>query len=170
MRLLLALVLLVSACSRRTGPRPGDLDVVWRGADRGRFIAPFTATFCLQTGIVELLAVRGDTGVGAALFLPDSARVQATAYTVVPGSQLDEPRPGATVAVRWFATPSLSSFEGVTGTVRLDSVGTTISGTLDVGLRGLDRPDTLRATGRFTSVPLGRGDSTCGRTSRRNKR
>ena len=116
-----------------------------------------------------MLAIRGDTGVGAALFLKDSALVEPGDYPVVPGGQLDEPRPGATAGIRWFATTSLSAFEGVTGTVHLEVTGRELKGTIDAKLQSLDRPDTLRMTGTFARVPLTRADSGCGLISRRNR-
>jgi hypothetical protein len=162
-------LLLLSACNRQPKARPGDLDVVWRGEDRGRFIAPLIATHCAESGLVELLAVRGDTGVGAALFLKDSALVEPGDYPVVPGSQLEEPRPGASAGIRWFATTSISAFEALTGTVHVEMTGGELKGAIDMKLQSLDSPDTLRMTGSFDLVPLTRADSGCGLISRRNR-
>ncbi|HKP29227.1 MAG TPA: hypothetical protein VJU15_07475 [Gemmatimonadales bacterium] len=165
-----ALILLAAAaCSRAPGVQPGDLDVVWSGTERGRFLAPLVASHCPETGQVELLAIRGDTGVGIALFLLDSANVQPTDYLVSPGSQLHESRPGASMAARWFATTSIAAFEGVNGKVSLSAGGEALAGTLDVKFQALDRPDTLRMSGSFSQVPLQRADSNCRLIRKRNK-
>ena len=167
---LVASIFLLAACNRGAPKAlPGDIDVIWRGAERGRFIAPLVASHCPQTGQVELLAIRGDTGVGFALFLLDSAIVQPIDYPVVPGSQLDEPRPGASMGARWFATTSIASFEGVTGKINLSTTGNALTGTLEVKFQALDRPDTLRMTGSFSQVPLQRADSNCRLVRKRHK-
>jgi hypothetical protein len=162
-------LILLASCARGPEVRPGDLDVVWRGAERGRFIAPLEAKHCAESGIVELLAIRGDSGFGAALFLKDSAIVEPTAYPVVPGSQIEEPRPGASAALRWFAGTSISAFEGVTGAVTLSLTGRVLSGTVDVKYQALDRPDTLRLTGTFSQVPVTMADSGCRLIQKRNR-
>ena len=168
-RTVLCLLALSAACNRTPKAMPGDLDVTWRGAERGRFIAPLEATHCAESGQVELLAIRGDTGVGMALFLLDSAVVQPIDYPVVPGSQLTEPRPGATMGTRWFATTSIAAFEGVTGKINLSVSGRAVTGTLDVKFQAIDRPDTIRMTGTFAQVPLVKADSNCRLVRKRNK-
>ena len=169
-RLLFLVFLLVTSCSRGPEVRPGDLDVVWRGAERGRFIAPLVATHCPGSGQVELLAIRGDTAVGMALFLigqPRSSR--RSDYPVFPGGQMDEPRPGAGFGARWFATTSIAAFEGVTGKVNLSLTGQMLSGTVDVKVQSLDRPDTLRFIGGFSEVQLVPADSNCRLVRKRYK-
>ena len=154
-------ILVLSACNRAPKTRPGDLDVVWRGAERGRFIAPLVATHCPGSGQVELLAIRGDSGIAMALFLRDSAIVEPVDYPVFPGGQMAEPRPGAGFAARWFAATSISAFEGVSGKINLSLTGRVLSGTVDVKVQSLDKPDTLRFIGGFSEVPLVAADSNC---------
>jgi hypothetical protein len=102
-------------------------------------------------------------------FLKDSAIIEPTAYPVVPGSQIEEPRPGASAALRWFAGTSISAFEGVTGTVTLSLTGPVLSGTVEVKYQALDRPDTLRLIGSFSQVPVTMADSGCRLIQRRNR-
>lgn len=168
-RTCLVLIALSATCNRAPEVLPGDIDVTWRGIERGRFIAPLDARHCAESGQVELLAIRGDTGIGIALFLLDSSTVQPVEYPVVPGSQLVEPRPGATMGARWFATTSIAAFEGVTGKVNLSVTGRALTGTVDVKFHAIDRPDTLRMTGTFSQVPLVKEDSTCRLVRKRNK-
>lgn len=170
MHRLAVLLLTATACGPTPSKAaPGDLDVSWRGAERGRFIAPLEASHCVESGQVELLAIRGDTGIGVALFLGDSATIRPAEYPVVPGSQLEEPRPGATVGARWFATTTIAAFEGSTGKVTLTSAGQLLSGTLDASFTALDSPDTLQVTGSFSQVPVVKADSNCRLVRKRNK-
>lgn len=157
-------------CARRTPKaKLGDIHAVWYGAERGRFIAPLKATHCAESGLVELLAIRGDTGIGVALFLRDSSRIDTTAYPVLPGSLLNEPRPGATLGARWFTTTAISAYEGVAGTVQIQSAGSALRGTIDAKFQGLDKPDTFRLRATFVQVPVVRADSGCKLIRRRNK-
>ena len=163
------ILLAMAACSRAPKAGPGDLDVTWRGSARGRFVAPLEATHCAETGQVELLAIRGDTGIGVALFLDDSTAVQPVVYPVMSGSMMQETRPGSSVAARWFAVTSIAAFEGVTGKVTLSSGGSALDGTIDVTFKALDRPDTLHMNGSFRQVPLVKGDTNCRLIRKRNK-
>jgi len=162
-------LLAAAACNRSPKAVSGDLDVTWRGSARGRFVAPLQATHCAETGQVELLAIRADTGIGMALFLDDSAVVQPVVYPVMSGSMMQETRPGSSIAARWFAVTSIAAFEGITGKVTLSAAGTSLTGTLDVTFKALDRPDTLHMSGSFTQVPLVKGDSSCRLIRKRNK-
>lgn len=169
MRYALILLLVAAACKRAPRAVPGDLDVSWGGSSRGRFVAPLQATHCAESGQVELLAIRGDTGIGVALFLEDSSAVQPVVYPVMSGSLLHETRPGSSVAARWFAVTSIAAFEGITGKVTLSSGGSELNGTLDVSFKALDRPDTLHLTGSFTRVPVAKGDTNCRLVRKRNR-
>ena len=162
-------LLAAAACNRTPKAAPGDLDVSWRGSAHGRFVAPLSATHCAETGQVELLAIRGDTGVGVALFLDDSSAVQPAVYPVMSGSLLQETRPGSSIAVRWFSITAISAFEGITGKVTLSSGGNALAGTLDATFKALDRPDTLHMTGVFSGVPVVKEDSSCRLVRKRNK-
>jgi hypothetical protein len=164
-----AVATLAAACRpSRDAPKEGQLSVEWQGSDRGHFAAPAIATHCPETGLVELLAVRGDSGVGLALFPVDSGTLAAAIFPIFAGSDLNESRPGANAAIRWFAGATLAVFEGQAGQVTLVAAGTTLSGTIEVRMHAVSGTDTLRATGRFDGVPVTRGGAGCGRLSRRN--
>jgi hypothetical protein len=163
-------ILSLSGCgSRAPKAKPGDLDAVWRGTESGRFIAPLVATHCAESGLVELIALRGDTGIGMALFLRDSAKIDPVSYPVLPGSLLQEPRPGATVGARWFATTNIAAFEGVAGKVQLEGTGGMLAGTIDAKFQALDRPDTFRLRGTFSQVRVVQADSGCRLIRKRNR-
>jgi hypothetical protein len=167
--LLSAVAALAGACRPSANSvKEGELSVEWRGSHRGRFVALATATLCPETGLVELLAVTGDSGVGLVLFPADSGRLAAATFPVFVGSDANEPRPGANAAIRWFTGADLAVFEGQAGQVTLVAPGATLSGTIKVRMHAVSGTDTLQATGRFDGVPVTRSGAGCGRLSRRN--
>jgi len=146
-------------------PEQGTLSVSWRGTFSGRFEAPASATWCPADTALELLATRGDTGVGVALFARESLHpVQhPTASPQVEASW----RPMSLAAVRWSTDTQILGFESVSGVVNVTQASAgTVSGSLDVRLRRAASNDTLHLTGRFTAVRIGPGKSPCGRASR----
>lgn len=168
MRASLWLLLVVIACRRDAQAGPGELVAEWTGHTAGVFHAPLSATHCPATGVVELFAVRGDTGIGGAVFLRDSTTVSAGDYPVFLAATWPEPRPGALAALRWFNVTSITAYEGLRGSIRLEPRDSTLAGSFDVVVQGLEHPDTLKLTARFSGVPLVRADTGCGRTMRRN--
>ena len=164
-----SVIALASACRPSPdAPKAGQLSVEWQGSHRGHFATAATARHCPETGLVELLAVQGDSGVGLALFPADSGKLATATFPIFAGSDLNEPRPGATAAIRWFAGGDLAVFTGQAGRVTLAAPGATLSGTLEVRTQAVSGTDTLRVTGRFDEVPVTRSGAGCGRLSRRN--
>lgn len=168
MRGSLLFLLALIACRQAPGTGPGNLVAEWTGNTAGVFQAPLTATHCPATGVVELFAVRGDTGIGGAVFLRDSTTVSAGDYPVFLGATYPEPRPSAVAALRWFNVTSITAYEGLRGRIRLEPRDSTLAGSFDVVVQGIEHPDTLKLTGRFSGVLLVRADTGCGRTTRRN--
>jgi hypothetical protein len=142
----------------------------WSGSQRGRFIAPASATFCPESGILELVAVRGDTGVGLALYPGDFNQPVAGSYPVFGSAMPEPPRPGSGAALRWFSGIDLAAFEAASGTVELNPADTLLSGTFALRMQQPTGTDTLVMNGRFSAVPLHRLEAGCSRTSRRNLR
>src|SRR5512135_2924989 len=127
--LLLAAVTAAAGACRRASPIPSEglLTVDWRESQTGHFSAPLTAVHCAETGILELLAVRGDSGFGLVLFPSDSARVTAATYPIFLGTEVTVPRPGANAALRWFTGVDLAVFEGRSGSVTLTTRDSSLS-------------------------------------------
>ncbi|MGH2625300.1 MAG: hypothetical protein ACRDHY_01450, partial [Anaerolineales bacterium] len=123
---------------------PGEIAFQWQGEDtQGGATLAARATLCRETGLVELFAVRGDTGIGLALFPTDSAHPVAVDYRVFRAATDPEPRPGANIAIRWLDDVTLEAYDGTGGWVRLDSTPPgVVSGALDAALRSVERPDT----------------------------
>ena len=165
----LLLLTLPSACRRTpTEARSGQVLAEWQGTQGGRFIAPMAATHCPESGVVELIAVRGDTGVGFALYPLDSSRVVTGQYQVFPSSTVVPPRPGAGAALRWFTGLSLAPFEGTSGVVQATVADSLLSGNFEVRMEQPSGTDTLTVTGRFVALPIQRLAPGCSQASRRN--
>jgi hypothetical protein len=118
-----ALGLLVFGAAGCTGtaeaPRGPRVSVRWTGADTASFSARAVAEWCAPRHLLEIRAVAGDTGVGIALYPPDTVeagrypiRRPDVADTIVP--------PSAAVALRWFSQTMVMGFQGDSGSVILE--------------------------------------------------
>jgi len=163
-----ALVGLLLACERPTEPpanAPGTVAVQWAGSKQGQLVAPGTASWCAVDSLLEIIAVKGDTGVGWALLVQDSVR--ATQHPIVSPSVRVDWRPLATAAVRWFGESDVIGFEGHSGNVHLtDVTGGAVTGSVDVRLRVPGGTDTLHPTGGFTRIAVEPAKGQCGRQYR----
>lgn len=166
MRLFHCVCLALAACGGSDST--AELSIEWEGEVTGRFSAPGQAVLCAQTGLVEMEAIRGDTGVAAVLFLSDSSRVAATDYPVFLAASYPEPRPGALAGLRWFDNVQVVAWEGLRGTIEVRPADSTLAGTFSVTMQQVNHPDTVLVTGRFSGIPLIRADSSCGAAMRRN--
>ena len=108
-----------TACSRDqpAGSPGGTLEAQWVGSDTGKLVAPAVAEWCGSLRVLELRAVRGDTGIALALYPADS--VTAGHYPPVQPERGDSTRPSSAVAIRWFAETSIRGFHGDSGSVSL---------------------------------------------------
>lgn len=167
MRQLLLLVLFTAACDRPATPvePQGTLSVTWAGVTAGSLSAPATASWCAPDSLLEVVAVRGDTGVGFSLLVEDTVRVAQ--YPVLSGAMAVDWRPLAMAALRWASDTALHGFEGNDGKVEVTGASEgTVAGTLDLMLRVNDGTDTLRMTGEFRNVPIRPATGACGRISK----
>lgn len=139
--------------------------IEWSGSTSGRFAAPAVARWCATDTLVEILAMRADTGVGLILLV--RASVEAGDYPVAAARSFSSRRPGASVAVRWLDTNTVQGYEGVRGRVAL-AAGGVLAGTFETLLRANGGPadDTLALRGEFGGITLSTADSLCGRWNR----
>jgi hypothetical protein len=166
--LVLALAGALSACRQASGRRAGpELSLQWMGERWATFRAPARAVVCAETGIVELLAVRGDSGAGIVFFPADSSTLPSGEYRIFVPTLSLEPRPGAMASVRWFDEGFVRAFYATGGTVRVDG-GRQVAGSFEVAMQQHDGNDTARVTGRFARVRLEEAPAGCGLTSRRD--
>ena len=170
MRVLAAALLLIPlTCTRQkkaAEPLTGVVEVKWSGAAEGRFIAPGDGQWCRRDTLLELTAIRGDTGIGLALVEKDTIKVGQ--HPVVAPSVSVDWRPLARGALRWLGPADVRGFEATGGNVHITELAAnTISGRIDVRMSTLNNRDTLRVVGTFTKVPMRPDSAACGRVDRR---
>jgi hypothetical protein len=127
--------------------------VVWTGSDTGKLSAPAVAEWCDSLDILELRAVRGDTGIALVLYTADSA--SPGTYPVIAPERADSTPPSAAVALRWFAETSIRGFRGDSGTVVLEATGPgTWAGRFSAYLRSATEGSRLTVTGSFKGLSV----------------
>jgi hypothetical protein len=106
------------SCRQHTVEHEPRVVVRWTGSDSGNIDSPATAEWCDTLGLLEIRAMRGDTGIAVAVY-PNGA-LRPGRYRVVPPEVADTSRPAAAVALRWFAETSIRGFKAETGAVVLE--------------------------------------------------
>ncbi|HET9274667.1 MAG TPA: hypothetical protein VFN96_01220 [Gemmatimonadales bacterium] len=154
-RLAAIVLVLGTACSREkpVGSPASTLEVEWVGSDTGKLVAPVVAEWCDSLRMLELRAVRGDTGIALALYAAES--VTAGHYPMVPPERGDSTRPSSAVALRWFAETSIRGFQGDSGSVSLDAGGPGAGGgSFAARLRSTTEGSRLNVTGSFQGLTV----------------
>ena len=142
-------------------PRGPRVSVRWTGADTASFSARAVAEWCAPRHLLEIRAVAGDTGVGIALYPPDTVdagrypiRRPDVADTIVP--------PSAAVALRWFSQTTVMGFQGDSGSVILERrPDGTLGGRFTAGARPLVTGTRLRASGTLDGLRVVAAPSDC---------
>jgi hypothetical protein len=119
-RALVLLVLSLTAC--RAPNRPDDVghfELRWNGPQAGSLSGPATAGWCAHRKVLQVHAIRGDTGVALAIY-PGKA-LEAGVYRVVDPMKAESVPPAASVALRVLTQNLVQGFQGDTGRVTLDS-------------------------------------------------
>jgi hypothetical protein len=170
MRVALILVLALAPSACRSQPTavengPGMLSVAWTGTYAGRFTAPATASWCAVDTMLQVEAIRGDTGVSFALF--DRDTVSPGPHPVLAPEVNVDWRPLAAAAVRWFNDTDVTGFTGSGGVVSVTGTDSGATGTLDLRLRAANQVDTIHLSGTFTAIPVRPAEGACGRVSKR---
>ena len=137
------------------------LSVSWVGQYEGRFAVPALASWCPADSMVQVFAMRGDTGVGFTLFAPDTIR--PAQYPVVSPEVVVDWRPLGAAAVRWIGEADIVGYQAVSGVISVTSVDSGLTGSLDIGLRVPNGVDTIHVAGDFTAIPIVPATGACGR-------
>ena len=159
MKQLLPALLLLAACQ---GMGSRSLSSRWIiDEDTTAFQAPVRASWCGAKQRLDLLALRGDSGIGLALYPADSAKLAAVYTVTEPGGPI-QIRPGAGVAIRWFGKTAVEGFWGRQGTVTVTQdkrgrVGVAIDAMLVSSVLG---GPALALTGSASGIPIA-VDTTC---------
>ena len=143
------------------GADQGNTLVSWvRQGDSASFRLPAHAVWCRDQGWLELVAARNDTGIGVAVFPTDS--IFTGRYAVLPVlERRDSVRPAAGLAVRWFSTTELLTFEGHDGEIVIDGDEAMVHGRFSGRLRVLVGEESLELEGEFRDVPVTWGGIEC---------
>ena len=145
-----ALAIGIAACAGPE-PRAADaprLELQWTGADTGRITSPATAEWCGVLRVVQIDAVRGDTGIAIALYPRDSIRPDS--YPVLRPEQADSVPPAAAVALRYFAETAVKGYQGDSGHVLLSvTPAGRLSGRFSAALKSASDGTRLHAAGAF---------------------
>jgi hypothetical protein len=158
----LALVLWALACHRdEPGAAGGRLSARWTGADTATFSAPAVAEWCDSLRLLEIRAVAGDTGVGIALYPPDT--LVAGAYPIRPPNVADTILPpSAAVALRWFSKTTVMGYQGDSGALTLGRrPDGSLSGRFSAAARPLVSGARLRVGGTFDGLRVVRAPREC---------
>ena len=122
-------------------------------------MGPATAEWCDSLRLLQIQALRGDTGVVIALY--PVQRFQAGRFRVAPPAKADSTPPAAAVALRWFADTSIRGFQGDSGTVVVDQTRPGVfAGTFDAEAHSVTDGARLTIRGSFhglTVRPASRG-------------
>ena len=154
-RLVVAGLAVVAACSPggSAGRPAGSIEAQWVGADTGKLAAPALAEWCDSLRVLELRALRGDTGIALALYPADS--LVPADYRVVSPERGDSVRPAAAVALRWFAETTIQGFRSDSGSVVLTAAGPGAgAGRFTARLRSSTEGRRLRVSGSFSGLTI----------------
>jgi len=162
------MLILLMACGPSAGPAEGDpveglLTVRWSGTYEGSFTAPAVGRWCRSDSLIEIIAVRADTGIGLLVLGQDSVR--AGQYPVFPPGVFIPSRPQAQAAARWLGRNQVLGFEGKGGQLTLTEAGERLTGRVEATLKLSQETsaDTVRMVGEFTRVPVRTATPPCGR-------
>lgn len=130
------------------GPR---LTAHWTGADTSAIAAPATAEWCDALGVLEIVVMAGDTGVGLAIFRRGG--VEPGAYRIRPPDVADTTPPSAAIALRWFSQTEAQGFQSDSGELSLARAADgTLSGRFSGSARAVSGSGRLRLTGAFEEL------------------
>lgn len=137
------------------GPDAGAaVRIEWRGSHTGAANLPGEVAWCPVNRMGTLLAISNDTGLLVTLAEPDSL-APAPHPVVAPASRDQAPRPSAIASLRWAGDSGLlRGFQSVSGLLDLRTVGTRVSGSLEMRMRAPVGPDTLVVTASFADLPV----------------
>jgi hypothetical protein len=160
----LALVLTgLPGCNRAPSLRDGagQIDVSWTGSERGRLSGRATAEWCSILRLLEITAIRGDTGIALAIHPADT--IIPGKYRVIEPGKTDSLPPAAGIALRWAAQTAIKGFQGESGSVILErSPSGELSGQIAATARSVTDTQRIAIDGSFRGLmihPQARGCS-----------
>ena len=161
-RLAAMVLVLGTACSgdNTAGSPSSTLEVEWVGSDTGKLAAPAVAEWCDSLRVLELRAVRGDTGIALALYPAES--VTAGHYPMGRPERGDSTRPSSALALRWFTETSIRGFQSDSGSVSIAGGGPgAVGGRFAARLRSTTEGSRLTVTGSFRGLTVRPAPAEC---------
>jgi hypothetical protein len=146
----LILSVIIAGCGPRDDHNPGRIDVRWTGADSGRLTFPGTAHWCAQDTTLEIIAQRGDSGVGLVIFPADSLKTGSSPVTL-PTDSMSRPRSG--LALRWFGETLITGFYSQAGATTVTSIRP-LAGSIQASLKSVVDGRTIEVRGTFSGFTV----------------
>ncbi|HKV76246.1 MAG TPA: hypothetical protein VJN95_17135 [Gemmatimonadales bacterium] len=161
-RMLAAGLILLSVITGCTGGASGDgrLSARWKGGDSGQLSAPATGAWCSVGGLLEVMAISGDSGMAVLLYPTNGVR--SASFSVIDPLR-ETVHPGAAaVAARWPSAEQIIGYRGVSGTVTLKVENGTLSGEWQgLLLRPGAERESLHVTGHFDGIKADSSPGAC---------
>lgn len=150
----------LAACNAGGTKGQGQLSASWRGGDSGQLAAPATASWCATGGLLEIMAIAGDSGVAVLVYPTDGVR--SGTFTVVDPLRQPVHAGGAALAARWPAAENIIGWRGVSGTVHLKVDGGSLAGDMEgMMLRPGPPSESLTFKGTFAALRADSGPAAC---------
>jgi hypothetical protein len=142
----------------------GQIDVRWTGSERGRLSGGATAEWCSILRLLDIRAIRGDTGIALAIYPADS--IIPGEYRLTDPAKTDSLRPAASIALRWLSQTAIKGFQGESGSVvlersrsgelsgRITGVARSVTDTQRLAIEGSLRGLTVHPQARGCAPPL----------------
>jgi hypothetical protein len=152
----LAIVLVgLPGCGRAPAYRGGteQIDVRWTGSEHGRLSGGATAEWCSILRLLEIRAIRGDTGLALAIYPADT--ITPGEYRVIDPAKAESLPPAAGIALRWASQIAIKGFQGESGTVVLDrSRSGELSGRITAAARSVTDTQRVAIDGSFRDLTI----------------
>jgi len=164
----LAIVLVgLPGCNRAPASRAGtgQIDVRWTGSERGRLAGRATAEWCPILRLLEIRAIRGDTGVALAIYPADT--ITPVQYRIIDPAKAESLPPAAGIALRWATQTAVKGFQGESGSVAVDrSPSGELSGRITATARSVTDTQRVTIDGSFRDLMIRRQTRGCARPSK----
>jgi hypothetical protein len=154
-------------CNRDLASRAGagQIDVRWTGSERGRLAGRATAEWCPILRLLEIRAIRGDTGVALAIYPADT--ITPGQYRIIAPARAESLPPAAGIALRWATQTAVKGFQGESGSVAVDrSPSGELSGRITATARSVTDTQRVTIDGSFRDLMIRRQTRGCARPSK----
>ena len=152
----LAIVLLaLPGCKRLPASHngAGQIDVRWTGSEQGGLSGKAVAEWCAILRLLEIRAIRGDTGIALAIHPADT--VIPGEYRVIDPAKAESSLPSAAIALRWASKTAIKGFQGESGSVVLQrSPSGELSGRVAVAARSVTDTQRVTIDGSFRDLAI----------------